>query len=103
MSVLKVYKRRFNQILVSLNMDITTDVITSQIRLEPDQDSILLATWDIDVEDADTGECIFTMDLTDEDLEAKRGWMDIKRLSGGIAYPVFDESLEVYFVGTVTT
>lgn len=99
-----VHKGRTNTLTVSLGIDISADTITSQIRSEPEQDSPLIAEWDIAyATDGTDGELIFTLDDTiTAQITAASGWMDIKRVSGGEAIPVFDKPLEVEFRGTVT-
>lgn len=104
-NVLVVHKNRTNIVSVSMGMDVSTEVITSEIRSEPDQDASLIAVWDIEFEsDGTDGELILTLNQSDvSDIPDRRGWMDIKRVSGGAVYPVFDRPLEVEFRGTVTT
>lgn len=96
-----VHKNRVNVITVSLGINVSADTITSQIRSEPDQDAPLLAEWVVDFEtDGSDGELIFSMSPID--ITANSGYMDIKRVSGGQPFPVFDKPLEVDFRGTVT-
>jgi hypothetical protein len=98
-----VYKNRTNTIPVNLGIDITGDTITSEIRVEEDHTSELIATWTVTVDDAATGLITLTLDnsLTDE-IEVDSGYMDIKRVTGGEPVPVFDRPLQVVFQGTVT-
>lgn len=98
-----VHKNRTNVLPVNLGFDITGDTLTSEIRVEPDHNSTLIATWTVVVDDAVNGLITLTLDnaLTD-DIDVDSGYMDIKRVSGGEPISVFDRPLEVSFQGTVT-
>jgi hypothetical protein len=87
-----------------LGIDVSADVITSQVRSEPDQDSVLLMSWNVDFEsDGTDGMLVLTVDNTiTGQIEPSSGWMDLKRISGGEPISVFDKPLEVSFRGTVT-
>jgi hypothetical protein len=96
-----VHKNRVNVIAVSLGFDASDDVITSQIRSEPDSSSPLIIEWEVGfVTDGADGEIVLSIDATD--ITANSGYMDIKRITAGQAVPVFDKPLEVDFRGTVT-
>jgi hypothetical protein len=96
-----VHKNRVNVLSVSLGFDASGDVITSQIRSEPDTEAPLIAEWNVTfLTDGSDGECVFT--IGEIDITANSGYMDIKRFSEGQALPVFDKPLEVDFRGTVT-
>lgn len=101
---LVVHKSRTNVITVSLNMDVSADTITSEIRSEPSTTAPLIATWSIAyATDGTDGELIFTLDNSvTETIEATTGYMDIKRVSGSEPLPVFDRPLEVEFRAAVT-
>jgi len=103
-NVLVVHRSRTNIVTCNLGFDISTDTFTSQIRLEPDEDALLIATWAVEfTTDGTDGD--LTLTLTDDDVDnihVRRGWMDIKRDSGGLTLPVFDRPLEVEFRGVVT-
>lgn len=47
MSVLNVYKRRSNTILVQLGVDVSEDEFVSEIRVDKNYESDLIATWEI--------------------------------------------------------
>ncbi|MET0786104.1 MAG: hypothetical protein ABWY25_05310 [Paenisporosarcina sp.] len=101
MSKVIVHKNRVNIITVSLGIDVSGDDISSEIRSEPDSTSPLIATWDVTFDtDGSDGELILTM--PELEITANSGYMDIKRVTGGMAVPVFDRPLEVDFRGTVT-
>ena len=99
-----VHKGRSNTLPVSLGIDVSADTITSQIRSEPDQSSPLLATWLVSyVTDGTDGELTLYLDDTfSAQIAVDRGYMDIKRVTGGEPVPVFEEPLEVIFKGSVT-
>ena len=100
---LPVHKDRTNIVTVDLGFDITGDVITSQIRSEPDVAAPLLATWTVEVTDATKGLLKLTLDdVLAAQIKATSGFMDIKRMSNGEPLAVFDRPIEVTFVGSVT-
>ncbi|MBA3551204.1 hypothetical protein H0W32_03285 [Patescibacteria group bacterium] len=103
-SAIVVHKGRTNIIPISLGVDVSGDVFTSQIRSEPDVSAPLIATWDVEFEtNGVDGELILTLDdtLTGQ-IRINSGYMDLKRMSNGEALPVFDRPLEVIFRGSVT-
>jgi hypothetical protein len=99
-----VHKNRTNIITVSLGTDVSDDVITSEIRSEPTVDAPLIATWIVTFKtDGSDGELILTMDDNETgQIKAMSGYMDLKRVSGGEPFAVFDQPLEVSFRGSVT-
>lgn len=100
-----VFKNRTNIITVSLGIDVSEDVITSQIRTEPDVNAPLIAEWTVSfATDGTDGELIFILDNTQtSDIKPNSGYMDINRTSGDEPLPVFNNPLEVRFIGAVTT
>jgi len=103
-SQLIVHKGRTNVVTVDMGMDVSTDVITSEIRSEPDTESLLIATWEVAfASDGTDGKLVLTMDdVITSQITATGGYMDLKRVSGGEPLPVFEKPLEVEFQGTVT-
>jgi hypothetical protein len=99
-----VHKNRTNIISVDMGMDVSGDVITSEIRSEPDVDSPLIATWIVTYKtDGTDGELVLTLDDNEtSQIKANSGYMDLKRMVGGEPLPVFDSPLEVSFRGSVT-
>lgn len=85
-------------------MDVSTDILTSEIRVEKDPESDLIATWVIThVTDGTDGEILLTIDHTElTDITAVSGWMDVKRVAGSQPLPLFDEAVQVIFRDTVT-
>lgn len=99
-----VHKGRTNTLLVNLGINVAGNVITSEIRSEPDQESSLIATWTVTfVNDGADGKLRLVLDdLITSQIKANSGYMDLKRMNGGEPLAVFDEPLEVIFRGTVT-
>lgn len=104
MGSLNVYKNRTNIIKVDMGFDVSADTITSEIRASKDDDSTLIATWDVAFEtDGTDGMLILTLDDTITDaIEAKKGFMDLRRFSGGEPLNVFNAPLTVLFKETIT-
>lgn len=104
MSEIVVYKNRTNVLPISLGIDVSTDVITSQIRTQPEVTSPLIVEWDVDfLTDGTDGELVLTIDQTAAaQIVASSGFMDLKRVSGSTVPPLFDRALEVVFRGAVT-
>lgn len=105
MPELRVYKNRTNVIQVDLGMDVSGDTITSEIRAEKSFESELLATWTVDfLTDGTDGVLVLTLDDSDLDsIVGNKGWMDMKRTSGGEPLPVFSNPLRVRFVEAVVS
>jgi len=99
-----VFKGRTNVVTVDLGFNVSADTLTSQIRSEPSRASSLLATWAITfLTDGTDGKLILTLDDSElTNVEVSKGYMDIKRLSGGEPLPLFDEIIEVVFKDAVT-
>lgn len=98
-----VYKNRTNVLVVELGVDVSNDEFFSQIREKSNNDSLLLATWTTSFE-TDGVDGLVRLTLDDSDLQnitAKSGYMDIKRVSGGEPLQVF-EVIKVKFENTVT-
>ena len=92
-----------NTIPLVLGYDTTGDIISSQIRSGPSQDSPLIANFEVSAVDATKGEYTLYLDDTfSSQIAVDRGWMDIRRETGGEPIPVFEEPLEVIFKGTIT-
>lgn len=102
MTPIVVYKNRTNIITVSLGVDVSGDIITSEIRTDSGD---LIASWDIAFDgDGTDGELILTLDdAVVAGITQPTGKMDLKRVSGGEPFAVFEQPLEVEFRGTVTT
>lgn len=103
-NTLIVYKNRTNIVPVSLGFDVSLDTLTSEIKTQSDSDSTLIATWSISyVTDGVDGEIILTLDDSVTSLiDYTRGYMDIKRVTGGEPVSVFEKPLYVDFCEVVT-
>lgn len=100
-STIVVYKNRTNRITVGLGINVSTDVITSEIRTTS---GILILTWQVEFDgDGTDGELILTLDNSvTANIPYPTGLMDIKRFSFGEPLQVFDKPLEVEFRETIT-
>lgn len=101
---LTVHKHRTNIVPVSIGVDVSTDTITSEIRVKEDPTSSLIATWTVSfASDGTDGEIVLTLpQAAVANITRTTGYMDIKRVSGGQPLSVFREPLEVVFQGVVT-
>lgn len=99
-----IYKGRTMVIPLSLGFDVSNDTFESEIREEKNRESPLIATWIVTFEtDGVDGELILTLDdSVTTSLEESRGYMDLKRMTGGQPVQVFDEPLEVLIKDPVT-
>jgi hypothetical protein len=99
-----IYKDRTNLVPLNLGIDVSSDVITSQIRVEPNQTSMLLAEWDVSFDtDGTNGKIILRIEPEQlSGITRKYGYMDLKRVSAGHALSVFREPLKVAFKEVVT-
>lgn len=99
-----VHKARRNILTVNMGYDVSLDTITSEIRAAPARTAPLVATWVVSyATDGSDGELILTLDDTATGaIDVDRGYMDLKRVTGGEPVPVFDEPLEVIFRDAVT-
>lgn len=96
-----VYKNRTNILTVNLGVDVSADTFSSEIRTESGD---LIATWVVAFDgDGTDGSLVLTLDNTiTAAIDYASGLMDIKRVSAGEPFPVFDNPLEVEFRDTVT-
>lgn len=104
MSAIKVYRGRDAELPIDTGIDLSGDVVTSQIRTKPSQEGALLAIWTVDfVTDGSDGKLLLTMSSTlTGQISADGGWMDLKRSGGGVVLPIFDEPVPVIIIGSVT-
>ena len=104
MDYVVVHKKRTNIISVSAGFDVSQDIITSEIREEPNPEATLIATWSVSfLTDGIDGELILTLDDSATDnIDKFIGWMDMKRITGGEPVNLFDDPLEVHFKDVVT-
>lgn len=99
MEPIPIYRGYKKQIFVALGYDVSEDDLSSQIRVTEDPESDLLATWAIGfVTDGTDGELILTLDASETNVTThSKGYMNIKRISAGEPYVVFDGVLECVF------
>jgi len=104
MKQVTVHKGRTVILPVSLGMDVSQDIITSQIREDKRRTSQLIATWSVSFDtDGTDGELILTLDNTvTAAITNVIGYMDLKRVTDGEPVNIFDDPLEVVFKDTVT-
>lgn len=106
MQPVKVKRGRTTIVPVSVGFDVSNDTITSQIRVDPSLSSELIATWVVSFEtDGTDGEILLTLDDdVTADIVYSVGYMDLKRVSGSGALPIFNDPpvLEVLFLDSVT-
>lgn len=96
-----VQKGRVNVLTLSLGRDVSLDTITSEIRTLSD---VLIVEWNVAFDsDGTDGELVLTLDDSDTaSIPYTTGIMDVKRVSSGEPFAVFDAPLEVEFRETVT-
>lgn len=96
-----VYKGRTTIITASLGINVSGDTITSEIRTES---GTLIAAWGVTFDsDGTDGELVLRLDnAVTAAITQSTGLMDMKRVSGGEPYPVFDKPIEVEFREVVT-
>lgn len=104
MNQIVVHKDRTTVVTVSLGMDVSEDTITSEIREGRSSETALIAEWSVAFDtDGVDGELILTIDdSVASDITQRKGYMDMKRVSGGEALSVFDHPLEVVFADSIT-
>lgn len=100
---LVVFKGRVTVVTASLGYDVSDDELVSEIRVNKDPESELIATWTIEnLTDGTDGELVMTLDDSAGVIERSNGYTDIKRITAGKPINVFDDPLEVLFKNPVT-
>lgn len=99
-----IHRDRKNYLTVDLGMDVSLDVLTSEIRVEEDVNSDLLATWDVAfATDGTDGQLVLTLEASAiANVTHTNAWMDIKRTTGGEPLSAFLQAVPVVFKGVVT-
>jgi hypothetical protein len=103
-SHITVRKNRTNIMEVQLAYDVSSEIITSQIRKGRTPEHPLICEWLIRFKnDGKDGSLIFTLDdsVTSE-IEDTVGYMDILRISGGEPITVIEFPLIVFFQEVIT-
>jgi hypothetical protein len=106
-NAVEVYRKRLNVVRVSMEMDVSQDAFSSEIRTEKNSESTLLATWTASfATDGTDGELLLTLDDSDDaqlsEVTRSIGYMDVKRITNGKPMPLFDGFLEVVFKNVIT-
>ena len=104
MTHITIVRGRTKTLTVKLSYPVDGDTLTSQIRVNQDPTSQLIATWQVDFKtDGTDGELVLTLDdVVTAAITQSMGFMDIKRVSDGEPLDVFDERLTVVIVNPVT-
>lgn len=102
--VITIHRGRTAVIPLSLGFDVSGDTFFSDVRVAPDSTSEKIAEFVVTFEtNGVDGELILTMDdAIVNTVTRSKGYMDVKRVSGGEPFAVFSEPLEVFFKGSVT-
>ena len=104
MAELVIHKKRTNIVPVKFSYSVANDVITSQIRRGRHSGSPLIATWTITKPNGGAdGRLILTLDDSQlMNITDRIGYMDMKRVSGGEPFPMFEEPVVVVFKDSIT-
>lgn len=104
MQPIVVYRGRTVRVGISLGYDVSGDTISSEIRVDKDVESDLIATWVVSfLTDGTDGEIILTLDdSVTREITKSSGYMDLKRITNGEPVNVFDDPIEVQIKNTVT-
>lgn len=104
MRQITVHKGRTVTVLAALGYDVSSDVITSEIRESEHRTSPIIATWSISfATDGTDGELVLVLDDSITTAITKSvGYMDLKRIKDGEPLSVIDKPIEVIFKETVT-
>jgi len=103
-NTINVPRGRTKTVKVSLGRDVSASEFSSDIRVDRDKESDLIASWVIEfATDGTDGELVFTLDdLTTASIEAKSGYMDIKEVKDGEPTNANYEPIEVSFFNVIT-
>lgn len=100
--MIEVHRGCTEVIELNLGHPLGDDTYTSQIRVGQNPTSELIATWTVEVRNANNG--ILSLKLDDSvtaAIEQSYGWMDVKRVSNG--EPLFEcDPIPVVFKNVVT-
>lgn len=104
MTALNIYKDRTNTYPLSLGINVSDDTLTCEIREGKTSDTTLIATGSITfLTDGEDGECVLTIDDSElDEVTQTKGYLDVKRVTGGEPVPVFATPIRVRFHGNVT-
>jgi hypothetical protein len=98
-----VYRKRTMVVPLELGFDVSADTLTSEIREKASTSAPLIATWTVSfLTDGVDGKCLLTLDDSiTSTITQKKGYMDVKRVTGGEPIPLGDP-IEVEFRDVVT-
>jgi hypothetical protein len=104
MSNVVVYKNRTNTVLVNLGIDVSGDTFASEIRVDKNMTSTLIATWTVTflTTGVDGRLKLVLDDSVTSVITQTVGYMDLKRTSNGEPLPVFATPVKVVFRETIT-
>jgi hypothetical protein len=97
-----IHRGRTERVAVKLSYSVSSDVITSQIRIAMNPTSTFIANFVVSV--SSDGRTIY-LDLDDfetQNITQSGGYMDIKRVTGGEPVNVLQHPIPVIFVDSVT-
>lgn len=99
-----VHKHRTNILPVQLSYDVSDMTMRSQIRKGLTQDTDLIAEWEVHLKtDGRDGALVLILDdSATSEITETHGYMDMKRISDGEPYPVFEEAIPVLFRNVIT-
>ena len=100
-----VYKNRTTRISVSVGIDVSGDVLTSEIKPDEKGEGDVIVPWHVEfLTDGVDGELVLTIDNSvATGITHVTGFMDMKRMSAGEPLPVWIKPLKVVFRNAVTT
>lgn len=99
----KVTRGRTTVVQVVLGYDVTEDTYSSEIRVQRDSSSPLIATWVVTKHPTRKKVLLLTIDnAVSAPIAHQHGWMDIKRVTGGEPVNVFENPISVIFVDAPT-
>lgn len=101
---LTIYRDRTNIVPLHLGYDVSADTFRSQIRVGKSKTSLLIAEFDVTfLTDGTDGELLLTLDdSVAATIVQDKGFTDVKRVSAGEPFQVYDEPIPVRFKDTVT-
>lgn len=99
-----IHRGRTNVITCGVGFDISADTITSEIRVGPNENSDLVAAFDVAfLTDGVDGELVLTLDDdVTRNITHTNAYMDLKRVTGGEPMSIFLHPIRVTIQGVVT-
>lgn len=107
MATIKVRRGRTNVKMIFLGRDVSADTFVSEIKADKLGVGPVIAAWDISfLTDGTDGKLVLTLDdsvVADIPASIKKGYMDVKQITGGEPIPAHDGVITVKFLATVTS